>query len=82
MNTHEAAARARKVSTLGAHMAHLIDDATTVDVLRRLDDTGRRAIAEIAGVHPPSDETWELACDSAERIHALAAADPFAGLAR
>jgi hypothetical protein len=55
MNKNESRARARKVFKLvEAARKYKIE----VDVARRLDGDGREALAGLAGVRPPSDETW------------------------
>lgn len=54
-SVHETRARALKATRI-ALVLH--DLGVDTDIAARLDDSGQRAVAALAGVRPPSDVTW------------------------
>lgn len=73
MNDWEQRGRAAKAYRLARVLARYMAEAElsgfTLASWRRIDDETRRRASEVAGLkRPPSDLTWQMACDLAETM--------------
>ena len=62
-NPHEERARAIKAAKLVRVARRLLDEPdVTIDSIATADEQVRLRVAKVAGVNPPSEQTWAVMC--------------------